>query len=123
MAADPLSVAHACYQAYVDKDRGKIESLLADEFRFSSPLDNALDRAAYLEICWPNSALHRRFDFVHEAVDGERAFVVYEATTSDGKRFRNSEVFTVRGGKVISVEVYFGWNVPHGVQKGRHRDP
>jgi hypothetical protein len=33
---------------------------------------------------------------------------------------RNSEVYTVRGGKLVATEVYFGWNVPHEVPRGTH---
>ena len=44
---DPITVAKMCYQAYVDKDRSAIEALIADEFRFTSPLDNRIDRKTY----------------------------------------------------------------------------
>jgi len=36
-----LAVAKASLKAYVDKDRSAIEALLADDFRFTSPLDHA----------------------------------------------------------------------------------
>jgi hypothetical protein len=39
--------------------------------------------------------------------------VVYEARMVNGKRLRNAEMHTVRGGKLVSVEVYFGWDLPH----------
>lgn len=120
---DPLAVARAAYDAYVRKDRAAIEALLADDYRFTSPLDNALDRAAYMEICWPNSAQFEDLEIVHATAEGERAFVVYEAAMTSGKRFRNSELHTVRGGKLVATEVYFGWNVPHDVLRGRHMDP
>jgi len=123
MTESPLRVVHAAYQAYVDKDRAKIESLLTDDFLFTSPIDNSLDREAYLRICWPNSARTEKFDYVHQFADGERAFIVYELTAKSGKRFRNSEVITVRNGKLANVEVFFGWNLPHDVPKGQHRDP
>src|SRR5262249_24014034 len=107
---------------YVDKDRAAIEALLADDYHFTSPIDNALDRAAYLEICWPNSAAMTRFTDVYEFEDGERALIVYEADTSTGERFRNCEVHTVRGGQLVATEVYFGWNLPHRVPRGTHMD-
>ena len=50
-----LAISKACLQAYVDKDRQAIEQLIADDFRFTSPVDNGLDRATYLDRCWPNS--------------------------------------------------------------------
>lgn len=122
MATDPIAVVRACLIAYVDKDRGAIEALIASDYRFTSPIDNALDRAAYFAICWPNSASMKSFDFICGAKDGDRAFVVYEGETLTGKRFRNCEVHTVRDGKLVSTEVYFGWNVPHPVAAGQHAD-
>jgi ketosteroid isomerase-like protein len=115
-----LSVVRACFQAYVDKDRAAMERLLDAEYHFTSPLDNALDRATYFEVCWPNSGMMTRFDRILEIEDGDRAFVVYEAATSTGKRFRNSEVHTVRDGKLVATEVYFGWDLPHAVPRGTH---
>jgi ketosteroid isomerase-like protein len=37
----------AIYDAYVTKDRSAAERLLADNFCFTSPLDNGLDRDSY----------------------------------------------------------------------------
>lgn len=122
MSNTPLAVAQACLQAFVDKDRAAIEELLADDFHFTSPMDNALDRATYLKICWPNSALMARFETICEVEQRDRAFIVYEGQTSTGKRFRNSEVYTVREGKLVMTEVYFGWDVPHKVPRGTHAE-
>lgn len=113
------AVARACYQAYVDKDRAALEALLAPDFRFTSPLDNALDRNTYLRRCWPNSERMASFDLVRLVPDGdEHVFVVYEATTTDGRRFRNAERLTVRDGRLAEVEVYFGWDLPHKADAG-----
>jgi ketosteroid isomerase-like protein len=122
MSNTALAIARACLQAYVDKDGGAIEALLDDDFHFTSPIDNGLDRTTYLRVCWPNSAAIVRFDSIYEAEDRDRAFIVYEALTSTNKRFRNSEVYTVRDGKILATEVYFGWNLPHKVAPGMHVD-
>ena len=120
MNSGPLAIVRACMQAYVDKDRATIEALIADGYHFTSPIDNALDRKTYFEICWPNSEMMAGFDVIHQAEDGDHAFIVYEGRTSTGKRFRNSEVHTVRNGRLVATEVYFGWDVPHKVPDGKH---
>lgn len=38
--------------------------------------------------------------------------------TDSGKRFRNSEAHTVRDGKLLATEVYFGWDLPHRAPEG-----
>ena len=95
MSTSPLAIARACLQAYVDKDRSAIEALLDDDFHFTSPLDNALDRATYFEICWPNSTVMASFENLYEFEQGDRACIVYEADTTTGERLRNAEVYTV----------------------------
>jgi ketosteroid isomerase-like protein len=118
MTQDAITIAKACLRAYIDKDRAAIEALLADDFRFTSPLDNRLDRATYFARCWPNSARMQSFEVIHAAREGHRAFIVYEASTDTGKRFRNAELHTVSDGRLVEVEVYFGWNLPHPAAPG-----
>jgi len=115
-------VVRSALQAYVDKDREAIEQLIAEDFHFSSPLDNRIDRDTYFRLCWPNSRNMEDFEIGRMATDGDVVFVTYIGTVS-GRRFRNTEVHTVRDGKLVEVEVYFGWNVPHDVAEGEHADP
>lgn len=117
-----MDVVRGTLQAYLDKDRDAIERLLAEDFHFSSPLDNRIDRDTYFRLCWPNSRNMEDFEIVRLATEGDAVFVTYIGTAS-GRRFRNTEVHTVRDGKVMEVEVYFGWNVPHDVAEGEHTDP
>jgi len=117
-----LALAKAALHAYVNKDRNAIESVIADDFHFTSPLDNRLDRATYFNRCWPNSKAMESVVVAEESVGfGDRAFVIYEAVAG-GKRFRNCELHVARDGKLVSVEVYFGWNIPHPAPKGQFID-
>ena len=118
MPQDPTDIARAAFLAYVDKDRAAIEALIAAEFRFTSPLDNGLDRTTYFARCWPNSETLTGFDFIHVVPAGERVFVTYEGQSSRGKRFRNTEILTIRDGQIHEVEVYFGWSIPHEAPAG-----
>jgi len=120
MSMRPADVVRACLEAYAAKDRKSLEALVADDYHFTSPWDNALDREAYFRICWPHSKDIAAFDIVHLAEKGEHAFVTYEARMASGPRFRNTEVNTVRDGKLLATEVYFGWELPHKVAKGTH---
>jgi hypothetical protein len=60
---DLAALARASYRAYRDKDRETIEALIADDFHFTSPLDNRIDRSTYFARCWPNSASIVGFEF------------------------------------------------------------
>jgi ketosteroid isomerase-like protein len=119
---DNVAIARASYEAYAKKDRAALEALLAEDFHFTSPLDNRIDRATYFERCWPNSEHIKRFDFVHLVRDGFRVFVTYEGHDLDGHRFRNTEIVTVFDGRIVNVEVYFGWSLPHDAAPGAFLD-
>ena len=85
MPADPIVVARAAYQAYVEKDRAAIEALITEDFHFTSPLDNRIDRATYFERCWPISETMEAFEFVRMIADGPRVFAVYEGRSTSGQ--------------------------------------
>ena len=81
MQKDPVSIASKAYQACVDKDRDAIEAVIADDFHFTSPLDNRIDRETYFKRCWPKSEMIAAFEFINLVSGGDRAFVSYEGRT------------------------------------------
>ena len=112
-------IVRACFVAYEDKDGRAIKELLSNDFVFSSPLDNKIDRQTYLNRCWPISKNVHDFKLVNLVESGSQVFVTYVSTLNTGKSFRNTEIFEVADGKIKSVEVYFGWDVPHKAAIGR----
>jgi hypothetical protein len=110
--SERIGLAEAAYRAYEKGDRELIEGLIGPEFTFHSPADpQGLDRAGYFERCWPNAGALEGFEFVRLIEDGDEVIVTYEATRTDGSRFRNTEVLTFAGDKQIRAEVYFGWDL------------
>ena len=99
------------FHAYQTADRSEIEPLFADDFTFTSPYDDHIDRAAYFERCWPNAGHVATFEYVRLRETGAEVLVTYEATRPDGTRFRNTEIFGFAGDRIASVEVYFGWDL------------
>jgi ketosteroid isomerase-like protein len=97
-----------CFSAYELKDRRIIEDLLSDDFTFTSPLDDRIDRTEYFKRCWPNSENIRNFQIEKLFENGDEAFVRYECETKTGKKFRNTEWFRFEGGKLQEVQVFFG---------------
>jgi len=118
-----VSIARRAYQAYVERDRAAIEAIIGDDFHFTSPRDNRINREVYFDKCWKNSDTITGFTFINLVADGERVFVTYEGQRSNGKPFRNTEIMTVRNGKIVEVEVYFGWSIPHEAPEEGFVDP
>ena len=123
MPDDPISIVRKAYQAFVASDRAMIEAVIADDFHFTSPLDNRIDRRTYFDRCWKNSEMITGFDFINLVRDGERVFVTYEGQSRSGRPFRNTEILTVKDGKIAEVEVYFGWSIPHDAPAGGFIEP
>jgi ketosteroid isomerase-like protein len=109
--ADRLAIARDCYVAYESGDRDLIERHLADDYTFFAPPDPGIDRTTYFERCWPNAGAIESFEFERLVEVGDEVLVTYEATRTDGSRFRNTEILAFEGDKVVRTEVYFGWNL------------
>ncbi len=101
-------IIRACYGAYMSRDRKVVEDILSDDFTFTSPYDDAIDKATYFELCWPNSELFESFDIERIFEKGSEAFVLYKIVTKDGKSFRNTEFLSFDGDQISRVNVYFG---------------
>jgi ketosteroid isomerase-like protein len=111
MSQDRLQIVRDCYAAYESGDRSVLEQHLSEDFSFYSPPDPGIDRASYFERCWPNSQWIESFEFKRLIEAGDEVVVTYESTKLDGNRFRNTEVTSFAGEKIVRVEVYFGWDL------------
>jgi ketosteroid isomerase-like protein len=106
-----LELVRDSYRAYETGDRAKLERILSDDFVFSAPPDVGIDRATYFERCWPGSEVIEAFEFKRLLEANDEVLVTYEATRTDGRRFRNTEIFGFDGDSISRVEVYFGWDL------------
>ncbi|EHR05541.1 nuclear transport factor 2 family protein [Bradyrhizobium sp. WSM471] len=105
---NPERLIRDLFAAYLGNDRQQVADALADDFRFTSPFDEDLDKAAYFGRCWKDTGWIVRHDIERIFVQGDEAFVTYFCLATDGRSFRNTEFFTFAGDKVRRIEVYFG---------------
>ncbi|QKC81402.1 nuclear transport factor 2 family protein [Mesorhizobium sp. NZP2077] len=96
------------FAAYQANERDVAEMMLTDDFTFTSPYDDAIDRATYFARCWPGSPAFKSITIERICEDADAAFVLYRCETVDGKTFRNTELHAFRDDRLRSVEVYFG---------------
>ena len=113
--ASKTDIIRAIFAAYLSNDRKVVEDALTDDFRFTSPYDDEIDKATYFERCWRNSDWIERHELDRIFVEGDEAFVTYKCTAKGGKNFRNTEFFTFAGEKVKRIDVYFGATYENGV--------
>jgi hypothetical protein len=107
-------LAERSYEAFAAGDRKFFEQHLAENFTFSSPLDVGLDRAGFFARCWPGAGRGQRFKFLRFLEHDDEVVITYEMTKQNGETGRNTEILRIEGNKIVSVEVYFGWDVSPG---------
>src|SRR5580693_6373504 len=105
----------AASDAYLAQDRDAVERLLAEDFTFTSPQDDHIGKAAFLERCFPTAerlASQQILQLVNAGADG--VFILYEYELKAGGRYRNAEFSTVRDGQLAETHVFFGGQVAPG---------
>src|ERR1700737_4848727 len=102
------------FAAYLSTDRKAVDDALADDFRFTSPYDDEIDKSAYFARCWRNTDWIERHELERIFVEGDEAFVTYKCLAKGGKSFRNTEFFSFEGGKVKRIDVYCGATYENG---------
>ncbi|MTD17159.1 DUF4440 domain-containing protein [Nakamurella sp. YIM 132087] len=97
-------------RAYNEQDLDTAQALLADDLSFTSPQDDHIDRAAFLERCFPTADRTTRQDLlVVTGVGDGRVYVTYEYDLKDEQgTWRNTELISVRDGQIHEIQVFFG---------------
>ena len=103
-------VVRKWYAGWGQKDWGPLDSLLADDFTFSSAAgDDHISKSAFKKQCWETQVnFIGHFDLERVATGPDDAFVKYLCYTTNGKSLRNVEYLRVKNGKLQSIECYFG---------------
>jgi ketosteroid isomerase-like protein len=97
------------YSGWESKDWSAIDSVLADDFTFTSPNnDDHISKSTFKTRCWGQTEYIKHFDLESVVGRGDEAFVKYRCHTKNGKSFQNIEYFKFKGGKVEAIECYFG---------------
>jgi ketosteroid isomerase-like protein len=105
-------IVRAAFDAYLAQDRDAAERLLAEDLSFTSPQDDHIDKAAFLQRCFPTAGRlnsQEIVDLVSAGADG--VFILYEYELKTGERHRNTEYITVRDGQIVEIQVFFGGRV------------
>ncbi|MFD7712803.1 nuclear transport factor 2 family protein [Streptomyces sp. NPDC059785] len=112
MSDSASDVVEAAFRHYRSQDRDAAFTLYADDFTFTSPRDDHIDRAAFFERCFPTAGHFRSQRLLHiTPVNAELVFVYYEYEPASGGRYRNVEAITIRDKLIREVQVFFGGGV------------
>ena len=109
MPLAPTETVRASFDAYRAQDRDAADALLAPDLVFTSPQDDHIDRAAFFERCFPTADRFESQQILQLAAAGDDGvFLLYEYQLTTGERHRNAEYHTVRDGRIVEIQVFFG---------------
>jgi ketosteroid isomerase-like protein len=115
MPESNADTVRATFAAYLDQDHAAADRLLADDFTFTSPQDDHIDKATWFDRCFPTVNRLASYELLQVApTDGDDVFALYEYKLQGGGRYRNTEVLTIRDGRIHEVQVFFGGRVDTG---------
>jgi len=107
-----VDIVRAMFKSYLTQDRDAADRLLAEEFAFTSPQDDHIDKAAFFERCFPTADRLVSQEMLHVVpTDGDEVFVMYEYELKTGERHRNVELLTVHEDRITESQVFFGGRV------------
>jgi ketosteroid isomerase-like protein len=107
-------IIRALFAAYLSNDRRAVEDAFTDDFHFTSPYDDEIEKATYFVRCWRVTDWIERHELERIFVEGDEAFVTYRCVAKGGKSFRNTEFFSFEGDKIKRIDVYFGATYQNG---------
>jgi hypothetical protein len=95
-------IVETYYQCWIDSNREKARSFLADDLKFSSPQDKFESADDFINACWALSESFHSMDVLHTVYDDEGAYIVYK-----GESFCAGELLKIKDGKIQEIYVTF----------------
>lgn len=106
---DDVEVVRALQAAFDAHDAAAADALVADDFTFTSPQDDRIGKAEWMRVCFPTAAHFAGRTMLAVQPLGDDVVAYYEYVVAEsGERYRNTEVLTVRDGRVVQTRVFFG---------------
>ena len=108
MTRPPQETVLEFMRAFREQDASLALSLVADDFTFTSPQDDHLDRDTWLQRCFPTADHFDAPATTLQIVETGGVVLHRYEYSVDGRTYRNVEASRVQDGLVQEVEVYFG---------------
>ena len=106
---DKEKAVRAYYTGFENHDWNTVAAQFSDGFTFTSPNnDDHISLAQFREKCWPTNKFFKKVNFIKMAESGDDVFLLVEIVTTGNTVVRNVDYFSFSGGKIKSIETYFG---------------
>ena len=97
---------HNYYHAWVKNQKNEARSFLADDLRFTSPMDSFDGANTFMDKCWGFAENFNEVKFIREIYDDEQAFIMYLA--GDGQVAAQTlvaEYLFFKNEKLVEIDV------------------
>jgi len=106
-----IDIVTASFEAFRRQDAEAASALLDPGFVFTSPQDDHIDKATWLEICFPTAGRFGSFEFLELVETSHGVIVLYEYEVTGDGLYRNAELIRVSDGLMVETQVFFGGKV------------
>src|ERR1041385_362278 len=90
------------FSAWQTRDWDFVDNAVADDFTFTSPYDDHINRCEYKLKCWDAVKEIEAYEFVTIMENDDEAFVRYKGRIN-GVQVQNTEHFIFRDGKIKEI--------------------
>ena len=98
----------AYYSGFETHNWSLVASQLADGFTFTTPINDHISLKEFKGNCWGTNRFTKKVHFIKMFQSGNDLILLVEINTTDNKIARNVDIYTFSGGKIKSIEVFFG---------------
>ena len=96
------------FAALENHEKDVVENLLDEDFTFTSPSEDHINKDEFLARLWDKQKSITSFEIKELITNDDEAFVTYEATMASGEHFQNTEIIKFRDEKIEEVKLYYG---------------
>ena len=106
---DQEKAVQTYYEGFEKHDWNLASSRFASGFTFTSANnDDHISIEKFKSKCWPTNKFFKKAHLIKMTQSGNELFLLVEITTTDNKIVRNVDLFSFNGGKIQSIETFFG---------------
>ncbi|HEY6035278.1 MAG TPA: nuclear transport factor 2 family protein [Kofleriaceae bacterium] len=98
----------AYYAGFETHNWNQVAATLADGFTFTTQVNDHTTLKDFKQSCWPTNKFMKKVSLVEMVHSGDEILLLVEIKTTDGKQVRNIDRYAFSGGKIKSIEVFFG---------------
>ncbi|MEP7287138.1 MAG: nuclear transport factor 2 family protein [Chloroflexota bacterium] len=95
------------FSAWQKRNWDFVERSITDDFTFTSPYDDHLDKNDYEQKCWNAIKEMEDYNIITIIENGDQAFIRYKGRVN-GTQVQNTEHFIFQDGKIKAITVFFG---------------